>query len=342
MEQDFRRLGLRRLGMMWLLLVALMISLLLDLQAGPANLSIAQIVQGLWEPQSLELRYRTILLDVRLPDALIALAVGAALGLSGIETQTVLNNPLASPYTLGVSAFAAFGASIAIVFMPVGTGLLQTFMLPLMALLLALLCGGLVLLFSRFMAGARESVVLFGMALFFLGEALTSAMQYVAPSEAIDQIVFWTIGDLTKAGWLEVGIVTLCFVLVFPFSMRHVWVMTLLRAGEDQVRSLGLDMNRIRLWVLLRVSILCAFAVCFVGAIGFVGLIGPHIARMLLGEDHRYLVPGAALCGALILSLASFLSKALLEGVVIPVGIITSLVGVPIFLALIIMQGRRT
>lgn len=342
MEQDFRRLGLRRLGMMWLLLLALVISLLLDLQAGPADLSLGQIVQGLWDSQSLELRYRIILLEVRLPDALIALAVGAALGLSGIETQTVLNNPLASPYTLGVSAFAAFGASIAIVFTPVGGGLPQTFMLPLMALLFALLCGGLVLLFSRFMAGARESVVLFGMALFFLGTALTSAMQYVAPSEAIDQIVFWTIGDLTKAGWLEVGIVALCFALVFPFSMRHVWVMTLLRAGEDQVRSLGLDMNRIRLWVLLRVSILCAFAVCFVGAIGFVGLIGPHIARMLLGEDHRYLVPGAALCGALILSLASFLSKALLEGVVIPVGIITSLVGVPIFLALIILQGRRT
>lgn len=341
MEREFRQLAMRRLLMMLALLLALVVCLLLDLQAGPANLSLLQILQGLWEPQALELRHRIILLDVRLPDALIALAVGAALGLSGIETQTVLNNPLASPYTLGVSAFAGFGASIAIVLVPTSLGWGHAVMLPLLALVSALVCGALVLLFSQLNGGAKESVILFGMALFFLGTALTSAMQYVATSEAVDQIVFWTIGDLTRAGWPEVVIVSLCFVLVLPFSLRHVWVLTLIRAGEEQARSLGLDMNRIRMWVLLRVSILCAFAVCFVGAIGFVGLIGPHIARILLGEDHRFLVPGAALCGALILSLASFLSKAILPGVIIPVGIITSLVGVPVFLALIIGQGRR-
>ncbi|MEE2730588.1 MAG: iron ABC transporter permease [Pseudomonadota bacterium] len=341
MEASFRELGWRRLVMLGGLLLALLGSLLLDLQAGPADLSLGQILAALWDSEQLDLRHRIILFDVRLPDALIALAVGAALGLSGLETQTVLNNPLASPYTLGVSAFAAFGAGLAIVFMPTLPGIGHTLMLPLLALLFALLCGALVLLFSRLTGGARESVVLFGMALFFLGTALTSALQYVGDTEAVDQIVFWTIGDLTKAGWPEVIAVSLCFALVLPFSLRHVWVLTLLRAGEAQAQSLGLDLNRIRLWVLLRVSVLCAFAVCFVGAIGFVGLIGPHIARILLGEDHRYLVPGAALCGALILSLASFLSKALLPGVIIPVGIITSLVGVPIFLALIVGQKRR-
>lgn len=341
MQQEFRRLVLRRASVLLALVVGMFMTLLLDLQAGPANLTLQQIVQGICNADSLELRHRIILWDVRLPDALIALAVGAALGLSGIETQTVLNNPLASPFTLGISAFAAFGASIAIVFMPGTQWLAYAAVLPLCALVAALACGALVLLFSRLTGGARETVVLFGMALFFLGTALTSAMQYVATSEAVDQIVFWTVGDLTKAGWQEVAIVTICFVVILPFSLRHVWVMTLLRAGEAQVQSLGLNMRRIRMWVLLRVSVLCAFAVCFVGAIGFVGLIGPHIARVLLGEDHRFLVPGAALCGALILSLASFLSKALLPGVVIPVGIITSLVGVPIFLALIAGQGRR-
>lgn len=341
MQQEFRRLVLRRASVLLALVVGMFMTLLLDLQAGPANLTLQQIVQGIWNADNLELRHRIILWDVRLPDALIALAVGAALGLSGIETQTVLNNPLASPFTLGISAFAAFGASIAIVFMPGTQWLAHAAVLPLCALVAALACGALVLLFSRLTGGARETVVLFGMALFFLGTALTSAMQYVATSEAVDQIVFWTVGDLTKAGWQEVAIVTICFVVILPFSLRHVWVMTLLRAGEAQVQSLGLNMRRIRMWVLLRVSVLCAFAVCFVGAIGFVGLIGPHIARVLLGEDHRFLVPGAALCGALILSLASFLSKALLPGVVIPVGIITSLVGVPIFLALIAGQGRR-
>src|SRR5690606_15000540 len=171
MQQEFRRLALRRASVLLALVVGMVMTLLLDLQAGPANLTLQQIVQGIWNADSLELRHRIILWDVRLPDALIALAVGAALGLSGIETQTVLNNPLASPFTLGISAFAAFGASIAIVFMPGTQWLAHAAVLPLCALVAALACGALVLLFSRLTGGARETVVLFGMALFFLGTA---------------------------------------------------------------------------------------------------------------------------------------------------------------------------
>lgn len=327
---QYRRLVLRRTVLFAALVLALIVSLLLDLAAGPANLDLAHIIAGLWQPESMELRYRIILFDVRLPDALIALAVGAALGLAGIETQTVLNNPLASPFTLGVSSFAALGASIAIVFAPSFPWLDDTFLLPLCALSFALASGLVVLFFSQAMGGSRENVVLFGIALFFLGEALTAAMQYIGSAEAVQDIVFWNIGNLTKAGWPEVAIVTTCFLVILPFSLRHVWVLTLLRAGEAHAGSLGLNLNRVRFWVILRVSILAAFAVCFVGVIGFVGLIGPHVARLLLGEDHRLLVPGSALCAALILSLASVLSKTLLPGVIIPVGILTALIGVPL------------
>ncbi len=337
----YHSLWLQRLVILLVLLVTLVLSLLLDLLAGPADLGVGQIINGLLDPASLDLRYRIILFDVRLPDALIALAVGAALGLAGIETQTILNNPLASPFTLGISSFAAFGASVAIVLVPASAAISHTVALPLLALVSALLCGALILLFSRWTGDARESVILFGMALFFLGNALTSAMQYVASAEAVQQIVFWTVGNLTKAGWVELGIVTACFAVIFPFSMKHVWVMTLVRAGEAQARSLGLNVARIRLWVIVRVSILAAFAVCFVGTIGFVGLIGPHIARLLLGEDHRLLVPGSALCGALILSLASFLSKTIIPGAIVPVGILTALIGVPLFIALMLGQLRR-
>lgn len=340
-HQNAHALMKRRWMLLCALVVLLLVSLVLDLWAGPADIGLLELINGLFNPERLEPRHQIILFDVRLPDALIALAVGAALGLSGIETQTILNNPLASPFTLGVSSFAAFGASISIVFAPSLPFLGTEFLQPFFALLFALLSGFLVMSFSRMMSGLKESVILFGMALFFLGDAMTAALQYVASAEAVQEIVFWTIGNLTKAGWREVAIVGAVFFLILPFSMRHVWVMTLLRAGEAQASSLGLNINRIRLWVLLRVSVLCAFAVCFVGAIGFVGLVGPHIARLLLGEDHRFLVPGSALCGALLLSLSSFLSKALLSGVVIPVGIVTAIVGVPVFLFLIVRHGRR-
>lgn len=337
--QRFGSIHQRRLATVGVLAIGLVLMLGLDLWAGPAGLGFADILTGLFDPDQLELRPRIILWDVRLPDALIALAVGAALGLAGIETQTILDNPLASPFTLGVSSAAVLGASLAIVVVPVVPFVSEAAVLPIMAMMFALGSGGLILMIVRWPNGARETVVLFGIALVFLCNALTAGLQYVASAEAVQQIVFWTIGNLTRAGWLEVGLVTASFLCVLPFSLRHVWVMTLLRGGEAHARSMGINVSRLRLWVILRVSVLTAFAVCFVGAIGFIGLVGPHIARLMLGEDHRMLVPGSALCGALILSCASFLSKALIPGVIIPVGILTAVVGVPVFLGL--LSGRR-
>lgn len=340
-DTRYQKIWWHRFRLLTLLGLALVCSLLLDLTAGPADLSLGQIVKHLLGIEQLSPRLQLILFDVRLPDALMALLVGAALGLSGIETQTVLNNPMASPFTLGISSFAALGASIAIVFEVSLFGIPAQYSLPLFALCSALFCGGLIMLFSHVTSGSRESIILLGMALFFLGNSLMAGIQFVASAEAVQQIVFWTIGNLTKAGWPEVSLLALCLLIIFPISLRHVWVMTLLRSGEAQAKSLGLDLAKIRLAVVARVALLTAFAVCFVGAIGFVGLIGPHLARLLLGEDHRLLVPGAALCGALLLSLASWLSKSMIDGVVIPVGILTAVIGVPVFIVLVLSQQRR-
>lgn len=331
----------RRLIVFVVLALALLLSLLLDLQAGPANLGMWELLRGLLDPASLSPRMQVVVWQVRLPDALIAVLVGAALGVAGAETQTVLNNPLASPFTLGVSALATLGASMAIVLAPTFSFLPTVQAQPLLALAFALLGGVLVLLFNQWMLDSRESVVLFGIALMFLANALTAALQYVASAEAVQSIVFWTIGNLTKASWEECGSVALVLLLVLPFSWRQVSTLTLLRAGESQAVSLGLDVGRIRRWAIMRVSILAAFAVCFVGTIGFVGLVGPHISRLLLGEDHRFMLPGAGLCGALLLSLASWLSKSLLPGAIVPVGIITAVIGVPVFLGLIVMRRSR-
>lgn len=321
-------------------LFMLAVSLTLDLLAGSAELSLSRIVEGILWPDSLDTRHRVILWSVRLPDALIAVSVGAALGLAGLETQTVLNNPLASPYTLGIASAATLGASIAIAFGPAFPFLPMAVLMPSLALVLALAAGGLVLLLTVILGQLRESVVLFGIALLFFCEAALALIYFVSNAEAVQQIVFWSIGNLTKAGWPEVGVVTLVLLLVLPFSLRQVWALTLLRGGEEQARSVGVDPDRLRRTAILRVSILTSFAVCFVGVIGFIGLVAPHIARLVLGEDHRYLLPGASLTGALLLSLASWLSKTLLPGVIIPVGILTAMIGVPFFVMLIVISHR--
>ncbi|MBP5858411.1 iron ABC transporter permease [Marivibrio halodurans] len=337
----FTRIKRRRVHLAFALALGLIAVFLLDLSAGPAALGLGDIVRGLFDPGSLELRDRIILWDVRLPDALIALAVGAALGLAGVETQTILDNPLASPFTLGVSSAAVLGASVAIVLAPSIPAVPDHAILPALALLFALASGGFVLLVVRVSEGSRETVVLFGIALVFLCNALTAGFHMVAEAEAVQQIVFWTIGNLTKAGWAEVAMVFACVAVILPFSLRHVWLLTLLRGGEAHARSMGIDIARLRTMVILRSSVLAAFAVCFVGAIGFIGLVAPHLARLMFGEDHRLLVPGAALCGALVLSAASYLSKALVPGIIIPVGILTAVVGVPVLLLLLWRARRR-
>lgn len=183
-------------------------------------------------------------------------------------------------------------------------------------------------------------LILFGVALNFTAAALLSLVQFVASADALQQLVFWTMGSLASAQWPGALMIASVLVLAVPFSFRAAWQLTALRLGEDQARSFGVDVAALRRWTLLRVSLLAAAAVSMVGVIGFVGLAGPHIARMLVGENHRVFLPASLLTGALVMSLASTLSKTLVPGILLPVGLVTSLIGLPIFFALI-LRGRR-
>ncbi|CAI0852271.1 MULTISPECIES: FecCD family ABC transporter permease [Serratia] len=325
-----------RLLIMGVLALAILGSLLLDFTMGPSGLSLSSLWQTLIDPAAADAGTRVIVWDIRLPYALMAVVVGFALGLAGAEMQTILNNPLASPFTLGVSSAAAFGAALAIVLGIGIPGIPDQWFISANAFIFALFAALMLDGITRWTRVATSGVVLFGIALVFTFNALVSMMQFIASEDTLQGLVFWTMGSLARASWDKLGILLGVFAVLLPLSMMSSWKLTALRLGEDRAVSFGIDVRRLRLTTLLRISILSALAVAFVGPIGFIGLVAPHIARMIFGEDHRFYLPASALIGALVLSMASVASKNLVPGVIIPVGIVTSLVGVPFFLSIIL------
>ncbi|MEG0858636.1 MAG: iron ABC transporter permease [Pseudomonas sp.] len=335
--------GLNRKRWAWLLVMLglLLASLLTDLLTGQALYRPWQILSPLWQADA-PLALQVIFWDIRLPVALSALVVGASLAIAGVQMQTVLDNPLASPFTLGLSAAASFGAALGLIlgvnFLPPGA---VAFAIPLNAFVASMGTAFFIHLLSQKRGISSEMIILLGTTLVFTFGALLEALQYIAPDQALSAVVFWTMGNLARANWSKLLIMSVVLVLVVPVFARQAWALTALRLGESRARSLGIDVARLRLRSILLSSLLASVCVSFVGTIGFVGLVGPHIARMLVGDDQRFLLPASALCGALMLSMASVLSKSLLPGQTLPIGIVTSLVGVPLFFSLILKARSR-
>lgn len=341
LQQAYRRLAGLRLLVLAALATGIAVALLLDFTTGPSGLTLAQLRDTLLDAAHAPPALRVIVWDIRMPYALMAVAVGLALGLAGAEMQTVLANPLASPFTLGLSSAAAFGAALAIVLGWSVPGVPAAWAVPANAFLFAMASALLLDLVARWGGMSATGVVLFGIALVFSFNALVSLLQFVATAEALQGLVFWTMGSLSRATWPKLAALAVALAVVVPFSLANAWRLTALRLGEDRAASFGVDVRRLRLGALLRISLLAALSVAFVGSIGFIGLVAPHIARRLVGDDHRFYLPAAALTGALVLSLASIASKTLINGVVIPVGIVTSLVGIPFFLAIVLRTRGR-
>ena len=318
--------------MLWLGVIVLIIcgSVVLDFTMGPSGLSLDKLLTTLFQPELVDAGSRVIVWDIRLPYALMAVVVGMSLGLAGAEMQTILNNPLASPFTLGLSNAASFGAALAIVLGIGIPGIPDQWFISANAFLFALLSALLLDGITRWTRVPTSGVVLFGIAMVFTFNALVSMMQFIATEDTLQGLVFWTMGSLARATWVKLGVMAGAFAVIMAISWMSSWKLTALRLGEDRAISFGIDVKRLRLGSLLRISILTALAVAFIG------LVAPHIARMMFGEDHRFYLPASALIGALVLSLASIASKNLIPGVIIPVGIVTSLVGVPFFLSMIL------
>jgi iron complex transport system permease protein len=333
-----RRSERRRIGVVLGLLALVFMGLVLDVAIGPAMLPVEDVVRTLLHPGSADETLVAIVWSLRLPMAVMALVVGLVLGTSGAAMQTLLDNPLASPYTLGLAAAAGFGASLSI--HAEGWGLNPVFAVPASAFVLACLASAVIYGMGALKDLEADTMVLAGIALLFLFHSLQSLLQFLASPEVGQQIVFWLFGSLAKSTWTSVAVTAAASAAALPFLMRDAWKMTALRLGEQRASALGVDVSQLRFVTFALISLMTATAISFVGTIGFIGLVAPHIARMLVGEDQRFLLPLSGIVGALMLSAASVVSKIVLPGALLPIGIITAVVGVPFFLHLILARAR--
>lgn len=340
MRGAYRRASARRSLSLLVAMLGLSAIMVLDLITGPSGMALADVWQGLQAgPNGADRTIATILWQLRMPQTLMGALVGACLGLAGLQMQTILSNPLASPFTLGFSAAAGFGAALAIMFggvIPVPPYLV----VPAAAFAMTLIACGLVSFIVRLSGATPEILVLGGIAVLFFFQSMQSLLQFLASPEVLQQIVFWLFGSLQRATWTSVSVSGLIFIACIPFVVRTTWALTTLRLGDANARSLGLSVESVRKQTFLIVALLTAAAVCFVGTIGFVGLIAPHVARTLVGEDHRFSLPLAAVTGAIILVGASVSGKMISPAAVIPVGIITAVAGVPMLFAVIARRGK--
>lgn len=322
--------------------VLLATSFIIDISWGPSFLPLSDVLNTIINPSIASAQTHVIVWDLRLPIALMAILVGAMLGSAGAEMQTILNNPLADPFTLGISSAASFGAALAIVFQVNLIPFAGPFLVTANAFILALSTSFIIYAFTRMRGVTTETMVLVGIAMMFTFNALLALMQYAASEIQLAQIVFWMMGSLSRASWPKIAICFGLLAICIPYFMSRNWALTALRMGEDKAASLGVNVKRLRIEMLVLISLLAATAVSFVGTIAFVGLVGPHIARMIVGEDQRYFLPLSAISSGLIMSLTSILSKALNPGVVYPIGMITSLIGIPFFISLILSVRRKS
>ena len=282
-----------------------------------------------------------ILLNIRLPRVVNALLAGAALSVSGAIMQNLLKNPLASPFTLGISHGAVFGAAVAIT---LNKGVFLSYSIytvVFFAFIGALLTMLIILLIGAIKGFSAYVVILAGVGLSSLFASLTMLLQYFSSDEEVAAIVFWTFGDLNKTTWNEIYIILLItipaliyFILKSPQYNITIW-------DDATAESLGINVKMLKITGLLLTCLITAAIVSFMGIIGFIGLISPHIIRLIIGNDHRFLLPYSIILGSTILLFSDIIGRIILTPATIPVGIITSLLGVPVFFY-ILLKNKGT
>ena len=343
-EEYARHIGLKRLYVLTGLIL-LSLSLVWAISLGAVEAPFWAVVKTLTGAAASK-RLDLVVWNIRLPQALAAMTAGAGLAVAGAAMQSILRNPLGSPFTLGISHAAAFGAAFSVMILGGGVmtssgavSIADPYLATASAFLCSLLAAGAIVLISRLRSASPETMVLAGVALGALFTAGTMFLQYFADDVQLAAMVFWTFGDTARASWSELGLIAAVTLACSAYFMANAWNYNAIDAGDETAKGLGVRVERVRLVGMLLSSLLTASIISFLGIIGFVGLVAPHMVRRVIGADHRYLLPATFVTGALLLLLSDTAARLILAPHVLPVSVLTAFMGAPVFLYLI-ARGR--
>lgn len=333
---DYRKNELRSISFLVLLTVFLLLSILLSLRAGSYNTPLTELIKGIFG-KSADKKINLVVQNNRMPRICTAIIAGAGLGLAGCILQAILHNPLASASTLGVSQGATFGAAFAIVVMNMTGSIGISVYSFLGSIAVAIVILGL----SRFKQVSAEGIVLAGVAISSMLSGATTLIQYFANEIQLTSLVFWTFGDLGSTGWEDLRPMGIMVLILLFYCFAHRWDYNALLNGEETAVSLGIHVQRLTLTNMVLCCLTCSIIVSNVGLINFIGLVAPHIVRMVVGNNHVYLIPGSVLAGAALLLLGDLIARVAIMPIILPIGAITSFLGGPLFLYLLFKGGRK-
>jgi iron complex transport system permease protein len=296
------------------------------------------------------LKWDRIIWNIRLPQALAAIVAGVGLAVAGVAMQSILRNPLASPFTLGISSAGAFGAAVSIILL--GTGRIQStmanpvsisnpYLTTVVAFFFCMLATAIILLISHVKGASPEVMVLTGVALSSLFGAGVMFLQYFSSDTQLAAVVFWTFGDVGRATWDTLPFMALVVAAATLYFLYNRWNYNAIDAGDETAQGLGVNVARTRLVGMTVAALVSAVIVALLGVIGFVGLVCPHMVRRIVGDDQRYLIPGSAVAGAILLLASDTVARIIVAPYILPVAVLTAFMGAPVFIFLLFRGYKR-
>ena len=341
-RQTYSSLRRHRVAFIVIMAIVTVLVSMYAITVGSYSITFEEVYQNIWywitgtEPDDVT-KYH-IAVEVRLPRILTAILAGFGLSVAGTTMQGMLKNPLADPYTMGISSGAGFGAALAII---LGFEIIAGGGIVVNAFIFAIIPAAVILMLSKMHTASPTVMILCGIGMMYLFDALTQLFMITAHPEDMSVVYQWMVGSITGTDFSSVVLIFI-IVLAGTFVIQSLSKqLNAMGLGDESAKSLGINVENRRMILMLVLTLVAASIVSFTGIIGFVGLVSPHIARIFVGTDNRYLIPAAALVGSLLLVVADIISRTIVSPNLLPIGVVTSCIGGPLFLFLILKARKE-